>query len=311
MRLSLCTLFLFCMICCPFESVSGQSDRNNSVSIQNKFARLGAWATTGLTFATGLVGFEQVSESVIAYLASLLPFGASIVSSRVPRIIGGAMSLPLTGYLYIKYHQLVWYMTYIMYSGKQVSPIIAREIAQHLDSYVRCMEMIREIHKELEVLVNNAEGCVAGSGKEEAIKLIGQAISAVFERELSDAESYLMRIHRQLEEIQFDDACKAYSARGGSVEQHLDLVHLRGFEHPDFSKIDIETLDHLIKDILAYWHTYLASLAAAIDQRVVLCQKVHAIENFISGVLNRPLFPAFEQALAPTPTVKQLCAEYL
>jgi hypothetical protein len=274
---------------------------------QNRFARLGAWVTTGLLFGGGLVGVEKICEKTTAHIVSLLPFGRTIAGSHFPRLVGGAVSLPLATYLYVKYHKLIWYLAYILYSGKQISPIIAREIAQHLDSYVRCMAMIRQIHQELDVLLKNAESCVAGSGKEQAIRLISQSIDAVFERELADADVYVKRVHRQLADINLAETCKHYSLRGGRVTYSFDLTCMRGFEHPDFSKIDVETLDHLIRDILNYWHDYLTSLAASIDQRVVFCNKIHAMENFISGVLNRPLLPAFEQVLAPTPTIKKVC----
>lgn len=271
-------------------------------SLQSRLARIGAWATTGLLFAGGMLGVENACESTATYLTSLLPIVNRLSTSNFPRLVGGAISLPLAGYLYVKYHQLVWYLSYILYSGKQVSPIIAREIGQHLSSYVQCMEMIRQIHKELDTLIASAQACVAGSGKEQALKLIGLSIDAAFERELCDAQAYLSRVHSQLDAIKLSKFCRAYVARAGRISYAIEVPQFRDFEHANFSKDDIETLDHLISDILNYWHTYLTSLATSIDQRVVLCQKIHMIENFVSGVLNRPLFPAFDPTPIPKPT---------
>lgn len=225
--------------------------------------------------------------------------------------VGAVTALPLITYLSITYYELVWYVSYIIYTGKQASPIIARETVQYLDSYVRCIQMIRATQKELEVLIEKAESAVAGSGKEQTVRLIGGSIAAIFERELTDAQAYVDRVRKQLSELELTESYTAYSVRGGAVTYTLDLSRLRGFEHPDFSKADIDVLDKLIRDILDYWHTYLASLATAIDKRVLLCQKVHRLENIISGLLNRPLFPAFEQQIAPTPTVKEIFSEVI
>ncbi len=296
---------LFLSISCAGLLVFGSTTIDavpHDFSLQSRLARLGAWATTGLLFAGGMLGVENACEGATAYLTSLLPFVNRLSTSNFPRLVGGAISLPLAGYLYIKYHQLVWYLSYILYSGKQVSPIIAREVGQHLGSYVQCMEMIRQIHKELDTLIQSAQTCVTGSGKEQALKLIGLSIDAVFERELSDAQAYLNRVHRELADIKLDGVCKTYVARAGRMSYAIEIPQFRDFEHANFSKDDIEALDHLISDILNYWHTYLTSLATSIDQRVVLCQKIHMLENFVSGVLNRPLFPAFDQAPIPKPT---------
>lgn len=229
-----------------------------------------------------------------------------------PWVTAGAVAaLPLITYLYLTYHELAWYFSYIIYTGKQVSPVIARETTQYLDSYVRCMQMIRVIQRELADLLAKAETAVAGSGKEQTVGLIGGSIAATFERELADAQAYVDRTREQLAQLGLTDTCRSYSARGGVVTYTLDLSRLRGFEHPDLSKVDIDVLDKLVRDILDYWHTYLSALATAIDKRVLLCQKVHRLENIISGFLNRPLLPAFEQQLAPIPTVKEIFSEVI
>lgn len=301
MRQFFCVLSL--SLCLNIFSSMG-SEKN--VPIQSRFARIGACVTTQALFAGSFIALERLGENSISYITSLLPYADQLATTKFPHLVSSMITLPLLAYTYVTYRQLTWYCAYILYSGKQISPLIARDTAQHLDSYVRCMEMIQETHKQLEELIAKAEACVAGSAKEQTLRLIGDSITAVFERELTDAHAYAEKVRDQLKELGLTDSCMAYSARSGHVTYMLDLSRIRELAHPDLSKLDIDILDQLIKNILDYWHTYLTTLAASIDKRVALCQKIHAIENFVSNVLNRPLFPAFEQQITPTPTIKEI-----
>lgn len=208
--------------------------------------------------------------------------------------VGGAIAIPLVTYLYINYHELAWYFSYVMYSGKQASPAIARKITQYLDSYIRCMEMMSDIQKQLDATIQKAEKSVIGSGKEQTIRLVRASIAAVFERELADAQRYCDQTRERLGKLELTDVCTTYSPRGGKVLYKIDLSSLRQFESRSLSRVEIQTLDNLVKNILEYWHAYLTSLALAIDKQIALCKQVHALERFVSTVLNRPLLPAFE-----------------
>lgn len=266
--------------------------------IQDTLVQMGAWASVGTVFVGGGLALEQIGEEIFDQVCSKIPFGQRISKTLAPKIISSAVVIPAVLYGYIRNHQVAWYLFYIMYSGKQVSPIIAREVAQDLDSYVRCLGIIRDIHKDLEVLVQKAEQCVAGSGRENILKKLRESMAEMFTQELSRGEAYINSIREGLQSQGYTliskDVCPDDIGTEGSFNYVCTHFAIRAFEHAGFSKADVDALDSLIHRIIDYWHSYLISLSVAIDRRVTLCWQTHSLENFIAGVLNRPLFPAFE-----------------
>ncbi|MCL5436673.1 MAG: hypothetical protein M1549_02240 [Candidatus Dependentiae bacterium] len=288
-------------ICCfliPSKDLLGAQD----FALQGRLARWGAWGATTLLFAGGLLGTEQAVKDTIAYLTAKLPFGSVIAESQVPRIVGWTVALPLMGYLYISYHEFIWYFTYIICSGKQASPILAREIARHLNSYVQCMKVIRETHSELNKLLADAEACVDTVGAKEALRRVGASVDTLFVQELTRADEYVAQARTRIARLGLGHANENRTHDAETSMRRLDLRRVSIVE-PDFSKADVDILEGLVKDMLTYWHDYLTSLAAAINKRILLCQKVDVIEKFIALVLNRPLFPAFEQTSLPEPNI--------
>ncbi len=282
----------------------------------DRLSRVGAWGSLGMVYGGGTLAIQKLVELAVVRLFSSFSFFEPLQNSYVPTLVGGVVAAPLACATFTMYRDPAWYFFFVLYSGRRASPGIARAALDSLAHYVSHLTMLKDIHRDLAVLLKNAEQAVADQQQPREARDITSELIHLVEQAVANGEKYVISVQQKLDELGFfpeqnleDEERFPVSPKFKNL--HDSIVNMDFREElpillggPIVLEIDLTALDRLVRDLIDYWNAYLGGLVDTIDYQVVLCQKVYSMEQFIAGILRRPLAAHPEKPSNPSPAPK-------
>jgi len=267
----------------------------------DRLSRVGAWGSIALLYGGAALTIQRMVELATINLFSHISFLESFQDGYAPALVGGTVAAPLTCTAFSFYREPAWYFFFVLYSGRRASPTIARIAFDH---YVNHLSMLKDINRELGVLLKNAEDAASGPLQPRDAKTITSELVRLVEQAVKNGEAYVGDVRHRLDELGFSPE-KGEAVEVQVLERFGYLVdQIRAEESvasPVNLEIDLVALDRLVRDLIAYWNAYLTGLVDIIDYQVSLCKKVYYMEQFISGIMKRPLASHSDKPSAPAP----------
>lgn len=281
----------------------------------DRLSRVGAWGSLGMLYGGGTLAIQKLVELAVARLFSNISFFEPLQNSYIPTLTGGVVAAPLACTTFTMYRDPVWYFFFVLYSGRRASPGIARAALDSLSHYVSHLTMLKDIHRDLAVLLKNAEQAAADQQQPRDARDITSELLHLVEQAVANGEKYVISIQNKLDELGFSPEQNLEEERfpvSSKFKNLHDLIVNMDFRDelpiplggPIVLEIDLSALDRLVRDLIDYWNAYLGGLVDTIDYQVVLCQKVYSMEQFIAGILRRPLAAHPEKPSNPSPSPK-------
>jgi hypothetical protein len=285
---------------------------------QNSIARYGAWAS---------LGFTALVSSYITYRT--VAQGCDTVMLNVPLLksyhadVAHAFSLlatvPISALSLMKLGPVFWYFFYILYAGERMSPVLARDALRDVQVYVQHLHVIKAIQQDLLVIINqiNEVAMTTASGvnvqfpqeipdhlkkaKTQALAIDPQVLEQL-QLAIERDEDYVQVILQQLQpflpeqelqefqdDLQVKSATVVYAIAYELQDQAQAIIDVLKISAGQDMGSDAAILNHLIKDLIAYWQSYTQSLADGIDASVRFCNNVHLVEQVIVSWMDRAL----------------------
>ena len=269
----------------------------------NFLAAAGAWGSLGLMVALGALASEKLGEEAIGYCMGRIPGLASFKKGVVPSVLSWAAVIPSSISLYAKYYDFFWYFFYVLYSGTRVSLALAVGIIDNLGLLLKHLSVLLTVREQLIKYLQQVAAAAGDGGRE--VESLTKELVGLIDKAIAHGNAYVRSVYQMLHGLGVPVNVVGVPA---SSDQDI-FIKMRGCKEAimrettlPLNGVDVNVLDRLARDLIAYWESYLSGLITTIDREISVCQRVFAAEQFVSTWLNRPL-------LAPEMTVVQPLAQ--
>lgn len=295
-------LFIFCIGMFAVQlNCSAEHGQSNEYPVEGLgdvvYARVGAWTSLSTVAAVSAFLTHKTLEQGLQKGLAYIPFISDERRAHLATIVSGLVIVPASTVICMKYGKLLWYFFYIIYAGERISPLLARRALNDLHVYIQHLNTIKLVQKELKSLIeqiNQATSEVTKRDKETIDPFLLAALESLVTVNEQYIKEVLDNLHSYLAPdddllpVVLNSIKRVKSAVTSGLQEHAQAV-VQHLQRPEDLGYDATLLNVLVKELIDYWQNYTIGLASGIDVALNTCQTVHAMEQFIVTVLDRPL----------------------